>query len=60
LYFLVPNWRWNTLFVSYIPLIISFIILVTYIEETPQFLVKKGIKEALKALNRIGRINNSV
>ena len=35
-------------------------LLVWYIEETPQFLVKKGIKATLKALNRIGRINTGL
>jgi hypothetical protein len=31
-----------------------------YIEETPQFLIRKGPEVAIKALNRIGKINKGI
>jgi len=41
-------------------MVVTLVLLIWYIEETPQFLVKKGIKTTLKALNRIGRINTGL
>ena len=42
------------------PTIIIMIFIFFYIEETPMFLLRKGIKPTLKALNRIGKINRGI
>ena len=42
-----------------IPSIIVLILIIFYVEETPQFLIRKGVPQTLKALNRIGKINKS-
>lgn len=39
------------------PAIIGLILIVVYVEETPQFLIRKGVDSSLKSLNRIGKIN---
>ena len=40
-----------------IPSVVILIFIVLYVEETPQFLIRKGVPQTLKALNRIGKIN---
>lgn len=43
-----------------IPSIILLIAIFIYVEETPQFLLRKNIETTLKALNRIGKINKGL
>jgi MFS family permease len=57
---LIDSWRINWIVLVAGPAIIELALLVWYIEETPQFLVKKGVKATLKALNRIGKINTGL
>lgn len=54
---LINDWRINWIALVAVPSIIELALLMFYIEETPQFLVKKGISATLKAMNRIGKIN---
>jgi len=56
-FFLIPSWRVNWIILVTVPSIVELVLLWIYIEETPQFLLKKGVEQALKALNRIGKIN---
>lgn len=39
------------------PALITLILIYCYIEETPEFLIQSNAKDALAALNRIGKIN---
>ena len=39
------------------PAVIIMIVSFFFIEETPIFLIRKGVKTTLKALNKIGNIN---
>jgi hypothetical protein len=59
LYFLIGNWKIISIISTTIPITIILFLIVTYVEETPQFLLSKNNpnKKALKSLNRIGRIN---
>ena len=57
LFFLIDNWRLNWIIVVVIPALIKMFLLLFYIEETPQFLIKKGVEPTIKAMNRIGYIN---
>lgn len=56
-FYLIPSWRLNWIILVAAPSTLQVILLWIYIEETPQFLLKKSNEKALKALNRIGKIN---
>lgn len=43
-----------------IPSVVVMFFIVIYVEETPQFLLRKGVPKTLKALNRIGKINKGL
>ena len=55
----IDSWRINWICLVTVPAIIELLLLIFYIEETPQFLLKKGVAVTKKALNRIGRINKN-
>ena len=57
LFYLIPNWRVVMITSVTIPSMIFFALMAGYLEETPQFLVRKGVEPTLKAMNRIGKIN---
>ena len=56
-YYLLEDWRWVNTYFCTIPSIICFIIVVCFLEETPNYLMKKGSKAVLKSLQRIALIN---
>jgi MFS family permease len=56
-FYLISEWRTNWLILVTGPAVVEMVLLWYYIEETPQFLVKKGVNQTLKAMNRIGKIN---
>lgn len=43
-----------------VPSVILLFFVVIYVEETPHFLIQKGIDKTLKSLNRIGKINKGI
>ena len=43
-----------------IPGIIQLLLLIFYVEETPKFIVKNNKFNAIKSLNRIGKINKGI
>ncbi len=56
-YYLIGNWRVNSIILQVVPVIVAFWLFVFYVEDTPLFLVKGSNEKAVKALNRIGEIN---
>lgn len=58
-FYLISEWRINWIILVAAPSVIEIVLLWYYIEETPQFLLKKGVNQTLKAMNRIGRINKN-
>lgn len=59
LFYIVRQWRVIIIFFCMIPSILVLALLITYLEETPKFLLKKGPFETLKAMNRIASINGA-
>ena len=59
-YWIIPNWLLINIIFLLIPSIIELLLIIFYFEETPKFLLKKGVKETMRALNRIGKINKKV
>jgi MFS family permease len=59
-YYLAGHWRIGSIILITIPSLIALFLVFFYIEDTPQFLVKGPINEALKSLNRIGKINYKI
>lgn len=57
LFYFINNWRIIWCLIVIAPAIVEVIMIASYIEETPHFLVKKGCAQAMEALNRIGMIN---
>lgn len=57
LFYLIEQWRVIVIFFCFIPSLLVLVFTMTYFEETPKFLLKKGGFEALRGLNRIGYIN---
>lgn len=53
----IHDWQLVTIIFLMIPSAIIMFFIATYVEETPQFLLRGDIDKALKALNRIGKIN---
>ena len=53
----IENWRIVVAILLTAPSCVLLFFVIFYIEETPQFLLRKGIPQTLKALNRIGKIN---
>lgn len=60
LYMIVPNWRIVSIILVAIPSFASLFLVLIYVEQTPQFLLRKTNAQALKALNRIGKINYKI
>jgi len=56
-YYVIDNWRINWCFFVAAPSLLALILIFIYIEETPQFLIKQGVIQAMNALNRVGKIN---
>lgn len=56
----INSWKFVVLILLVIPSIILLIAIFIYVEETPQFLLRKNIETTLKALNRIGKINKGL
>ena len=57
LFYLVKEWRVIIIFFCFIPSLLVLVLMATYFEETPKFLLRKGGFETLRALNRIAEIN---
>lgn len=57
LFYAIKHWRVIIIFFCFIPSLLVLVFMMTYFEETPKFLLKKGGFEALRGLNRIGYIN---
>ena len=57
IYYLFDDWKTINIFFLAIPAGIELILFIYYFEETPKFIIQKGVKKALKSLNRIGDIN---
>lgn len=53
----IHDWQLVTIIFLMIPSTIIMFFIATYVEETPHFLLRGDINKALKALNRIGKIN---
>ena len=58
-YYYTPNWWFNVVFASFIPLAISTVCLKSYLVETPQFLigVDKDFGSAVTSLQTISKKN---
>lgn len=56
-YYLIDDWKTINIFFLAIPAGLELILFMYYFEETPKFVLQKGMKKALKSLNRIGYIN---
>ena len=56
-FYLFEHWRvvWCLLVAA--PALIQLLLIHCYVEETPQFLLSRGLPQALAALNRIGKLN---
>lgn len=59
-FYLISDWRINWIILVGVPSIIEFILLWLFVYETPQFLIKKGVNETLKVMNKIGKINEGI
>ena len=59
-FYLIKNWRIVCIITITGPSVALMIFVFFYIEETPLFLFRKGIRPTLKALNRIGKINRGI
>jgi OCT family organic cation transporter-like MFS transporter 4/5 len=57
LYYFLGNWRIVTVIIQAVPITLTFLTFTFYAEETPFFLLRGKTSEALKSLNRIGKIN---
>ena len=57
MFLLVGQWRVIVFTLMAVPSAIILFFIIIYVEETPQFLIRKGVPSTLKALNRIGNIN---
>ena len=59
-FYFIDNWRIIWIIVLTTPCIINLVLLYFFCYETPQFLLKKGTKEAMKVMNKIGQINHGI
>lgn len=60
IYWVFPYWRLINIIFILIPCLVEQGLFLFYFEETPKFLLGKGVGTCLKAMNRIGRINTGV
>ena len=56
-FYLSHNWQRNWLILAVGPSTIVLVLLVTFLEETPQFLVKEGASRTAAVMNKIGKMN---
>ena len=54
-FYLMQNWRLACLIVIAGPSAFVFLGVLFYVKETPMFLMRKGVDETLKVLNKIGK-----
>lgn len=56
-FYIIDHWRVVWIILVAIPAVIELLLIHSYVEETPQFLLYRGISHAITALNRIGKAN---
>jgi MFS family permease len=56
-YYLFEDWWTATLCFIFIPAVLVLILMITFLQESPMFLVREGAATAQKAMNKIGMIN---
>jgi len=56
-YYLLEDWWAATFYSILIPAILTLILMLVFLEESPMFLVREGPIIAQKALNKIGKLN---
>lgn len=57
LFYLIKSWLVIFIGAVAVPSVIVLAFIFYYVEETPQFLLRRGVETSLKALNRIGKRN---
>ena len=60
IYYLTLDWWQTTLYAVAIPMVVTWILLIAFLVETPMFLVRSGPIFATKQLNRIGKLNKGI
>ena len=59
LFYLFKGWRTIVTMCAFLPSIFVLFLFIFFLEETPKYLLKKGMPQTIAALNRMAKINQS-